>query len=72
MECKKCGSDYSENYYKTKKGKVICEECLLYLDEIQHDLITYYSINGEYIGTDEDIEDTIYNICEELEIEKIN
>ena len=64
MNCVRCGTDYSDNFYKDEySDEIICEECLLESDMITTDTVTSYYLDGEYIGNDNDIEEVIDSIC---------
>ena len=72
MKCNRCGSDYSENYYKDKySDEIICEDCLLESDMITTDTVTSYYLDGEYIGDDNNLDEVINNICDNLSYNKI-
>lgn len=73
MKCDRCGSDYSENYYKSEyDDEIICEECLLNDDKISITSIDHYYIDGEYMGNDgESIQEVIDNVCNYLYYNKI-
>lgn len=68
IKCEICGSNYSENYYHSDNdNRIICEECLLNLDGITTSTETYYYIDGEYAGSDNNLDDLIENICDYLD-----
>lgn len=71
MKCDRCENEFAENYYKDKiTGEIICEDCLLNLDEVTTSTITNYFIDGEYIGSDgESIQDVVDNICDYFDYE---
>ena len=73
MKCNKCGSDYSENYYKYEfGGEILCEDCLLEDDRVSVTSINHYYVDGEYMGNDEsDMEEVLDNVCNHLYYEKI-
>lgn len=73
MKCDRCGSDYADNYYKDKyTDETICEDCLLEVDGITTSSITYYYLDGEYMGNDaESIQDVIDCICDNTSYEEI-
>lgn len=63
-QCDICGNIYSDNYYYNDDDeKIICEECLLELDGVTTSTETNYYIDGEYMGSDYDIDNLIENIC---------
>lgn len=72
LKCKICGSDYAENYFKSKySDEIICEECLLEIDGMTTNTETHYFLDGEYMGSDNEKSELIENICESTEYEKI-
>ena len=73
MKCERCGSETSEYYYKDEYSyEIICEDCLLEIDGITTSNITYYYLDGEYIGNDsESIQGVIDNICEGTSYKKV-
>lgn len=72
MNCMRCGTDYSDGFYKDEySDEIICEDCLLESDGITTDTITYYYIDGEFIGDDSDIQEVIDNICDNISYKKI-
>lgn len=72
MKCSKCGSNYGEYYYKDKNSnEIICEDCLLEIDEVTTSKVTSYFLYGEFIGDDEDIEEVIENICDNFDYEEV-
>lgn len=75
IECCKCKSTYEEEYYKYQND-IYCFDCLeeklkddkeIYVVETKH----YYNCDGGGLGTDDEIEEVIQNICEENDIERI-
>jgi hypothetical protein len=73
MKCERCGNDYSDSYYRDEySDEIICEECLLEIDGITTSSITYYYLDGEYIGDDsESIQDVIDCICDNTSYKEI-
>lgn len=72
MKCEICGSDYAENYYKDKyTEEIICEDCLLGIDGITTSTTTHYSLEGIYLGSDDDSQEVVDNICDYTSFEKI-
>lgn len=72
LKCDKCDSDYSDYYFKNKEtGEIICEQCLLELDEVDTDTQTLYYLNGEYIGDDNEIDEVEEQICDYYDYEEI-
>lgn len=75
MKCSKCGSDYVESYFKDEEGNIVCEDCLLDLDDIETNTITQYFYNSEYIGDSDNYDEVYKNICYNLnykEIKEVN
>lgn len=71
-KCSVCGSENIENYYKHEySDEIICEECLLQIDGITTATTTHYFLDGEYMGTDDDIDDLIEKICDYGSYEKL-
>lgn len=72
-KCGICGCDYSDRYFKSKyTNEVICQECLLEIDGIEKAVgRTNYFLNDEYVGSDEDIDDLVDNICDNTEYEEV-
>ncbi len=75
LKCNICDSDYDEEYYKYD-DKIYCFDCLV--NELEEDkrLIKvetthYYNEDWGELGTNDDIDEVIQNICEEFEVEII-
>ena len=62
--CVKCDDDISE--YKFK-GEYVCTNCLLKEFEVEESTITHYYVRGEYIGSDEDMDEVILNLDDDIE-----
>ena len=62
--CVKCDDDISE--YKFK-GEYVCTNCLLIEFEVEESTITHYYVRGEYIGSDEDMDEVILNLDDDIE-----
>lgn len=62
-KCSECG-DQAE--YKIK-GVCLCFDCLSEGFELERHQVTHYTLDGEYIGSDEDISEVIKNISDEIE-----
>lgn len=62
-ECDKCGNraEYSFN------EKHYCGDCLLSEFEVEQSSVTHYYHGGEYIGSDEDMDEVINNLDEDIE-----
>lgn len=74
-KCHKCDNDYEEEYYKYN-GEIYCFECLT--EELEEEgklhivkTIHYYNDDWGDLGTDDEINEVIQNICEDFEIEEI-
>lgn len=71
--CKKCGSNYSDGFYKDKStNEIICEDCLLELPDIQTSTLKSFFLDGDYIGNSEDIKEVIDAICDYNDFEEVN
>ena len=75
IKCYKCNSDYEENYYKYQNN-IFCFDCLTEQLENERCLnivntTHYYNEDWGELGTDDDISETIKNICEEYNVEEI-
>lgn len=73
--CNKCGSDYEEEYYKYN-NKIYCFNCLIDELESSGQMIVvrtthYYNDDWGQLGTDDDIDETVKNICEEFDVEEV-
>jgi reverse gyrase len=62
--CIECDSEIASYKYK---GKYYCQDCLLKQFNIEDYTVTHYMRDGEYLGSDEDIDQVINNLCEEIE-----
>lgn len=70
MKCDRCESDYAEEYFKDKyTNEVVCLDCLL--DGCETSTTTHYIIDGTYLGSDDDINEVIENICDYTSFEKV-
>ena len=75
IKCAKCKSDYEEDYYKYN-DYIFCFDCLIQELENTKGLnrVTtthYYNDDWGKLGTDDDIEEVIQNICEDYDVEEI-
>ena len=73
--CSKCSSDYEEEYYKYD-NELYCFDCLI--DELESSgqinvvrTTHYYNYDWGELGTDDDINEVVQNICEEFDIEEV-
>lgn len=49
------------------KGKYYCSECLLKEFDVEESTTTHYYLDGEHIGTDEDMDEVIRNLDNSIE-----
>lgn len=75
IRCYKCDSDYEEEYYKYQ-DKIYCFNCLekeLEENEDMHIVKTkrYFNEDWGELGTDDEMEEVIQNICERYEVERV-
>lgn len=73
--CNKCGSDYEEEYYKYD-NEIYCFDCLIDELESSGQMIVvktthYYNDDWGELGTDDDINEVVQNICEEFDVEEM-
>ena len=61
--CKKCDDEEAE--YKFK-GKYVCIDCLLKEFEVEESTTTHYYLQGEYIGSDDDMDEVILNLDDSI------
>ena len=45
----------------------MCTNCLLKEFEVEESTITHYYVRGEYIGSDEDMDEVILNLDDDIE-----
>ena len=70
MKCERCESDYADSYFKDEyTNEIICLDCLL--DGCDHSTITHYSLDGIYLGSDDDIQEVIESICDYTNFEEV-
>lgn len=62
--CCECESDKSEYKYNEK---YYCIDCLLKKFEVEAWTQTHYSIRGEYLGSDEDMDEVIQSLDSGIE-----
>jgi len=62
-----CSECISEAEYKYN-GKCYCTDCLLDKFDIEEALVKQYFINGNLLGTDEDMDEVMENLDEDIEI----
>lgn len=57
MKCDLCGSDYADEYFKDKyTDEIVCIDCIL-SDCIQSTTTHYTTTDGDYLGSDDDMEE---------------
>ena len=61
FECE-CGSIAEYEF----EGKYYCSDCLLKEFEVQESTTTHYYLNGEHIGSDDDLSEVIYKLDENI------
>ena len=75
IKCSCCDSNYEEEYFKYD-NQLYCFGCLedklkedkeIQVVEVKH----YYNVDGGELGTDEEIEEVIQELCEQNDIERI-
>jgi len=72
MKCNICGSSYEETYFKDEYSEeIVCEDCLLEIDGMTSNSITHYFLDGEYMGSDDDLYNLYETICENTRYKKI-
>ena len=71
-KCNVCGSDYSDNYFKNEENEeIICLECLLEAFCSTSTTTHYYFEDGDYLGSDDDIDEVIEKICDYTDFKEI-
>lgn len=74
--CCKCDSDYEDEFYKYDE-KIYCFDCLteelenegnLHITTVTH----YYNEDWGDLGTNDEIDEVVQNICEEFEVERLD
>lgn len=61
--CQRCNSNKAEYYFKEE---YVCAECLLEEFEVEENTTTHYYLQGEHIGTDDDIDEVILNLNDNI------
>lgn len=69
-KCTECGTECSEYFYKKDK-ETLCEKCILNIDIISQNTTTNYYAEGEYLGSDYDMQEVYDNICEIYDYEEV-
>ncbi len=62
--CQECGSDRAEYLFKRKH---YCSSCLLKEFEVEEATITHYYLDGECLGTDDDMGEVMANLDDDIE-----
>ena len=75
MHCCECDSEYEEKYYKYD-NEIYCFDCLVDTLEKEGQLnvvkVThYYTDDWGELGTDDEINEVIENICDTYDIEEV-
>ncbi|MBO5348971.1 MAG: hypothetical protein J6A89_04030 [Clostridia bacterium] len=75
IQCNCCDSDYESEYYKYN-NEIYCFDCLTekLKDEGKLNVVTttkYYTDDWGYLGDNEELADTIQEICEYYDVEEI-
>ena len=75
IKCNCCDSDYESEYYKYN-AEIYCFDCLIekLKDEEKLNVVTttkYYTDDWVCLGDDEEITDTMQEICEYYDVEEI-
>lgn len=62
MKCNLCGSDYADEYFKDKyTDEIVCIDCIL-SDCSQSTTTHYTTTDGDYLGSDDDMEEVADSI----------
>lgn len=74
-KCCECGSDYEDEFYKYDE-EIYCFDCLVKRLEEEEEInvihtIHYYNSDWGELGTDDDIDEVIQNLCERYDVERI-
>lgn len=64
-ECSCCFDDKAEYKYK---DKYYCSKCLLEEFGVEEYTETHYMLDGEYLGSEDDISEVIENLYEDIEM----
>lgn len=68
FKCCDCDSECASYTYKEKR---YCSECLINELGVQSYSVTHYELNGEYLGSDDDIDEVIDNLKCDFEIKEL-
>ena len=72
IECNVCGNKYADNYFKNKEnGEIICEDCFLEAFCTTSTTTHYHSQDGDYLGSDDDLDEVIENLCDNTDFEEV-
>lgn len=62
MKCDRCESNYADEYFKDKyTDEIVCLDCIL-SDCIESTTTHYTTIDGNYLGSDDDMEEVANSI----------
>lgn len=61
--CQRCDSTDADYNFK---GEYVCSECLLKEFEVEESTTTHYYLQGEYIGSDDDMDEVILNLDDSI------
>lgn len=61
--CHKCNSGNVQYEYN---GELYCEKCLLQTFNVTEYTTTYYQLDGEYLGSEDDMDEVISNISDDI------
>ncbi|AQW26221.1 hypothetical protein [Clostridium perfringens] len=61
--CSECNGKSEYKY----KGKYYCPKCIIENFGVEEYTTTYYYLDGEELGTDDDINEVIRNLCDDIE-----
>lgn len=64
FSCYECGSMADYSY----EGNAYCQECLFGKFDIEETIETHYMLEGEYLGSDADIEEVIEKLDGDIEL----
>lgn len=72
IECNVCGNKYADSYFKNKENnEIICEDCLLDAFCTTSTTTHYFFQDGDYLGSDEDLDEVIENLCDNTDFKEI-
>ena len=62
--CCECEGEIAKYKYKDKH---YCKFCLMKEFEVEEYSVTHYTLNGEYLGDEDEIDDVIHNLDDSIE-----